>query len=150
MSFKLSNRSLGRLEGINPKLQVVTKRAIELTKVDFGVTCGLRTLAEQKALKAAGATQTLKSKHLDGNAVDVVAYIGSRISWELNLYDDIAEAFKMAAKENHVKLRWGGAWSVPDIRVWNKSMEAAMNSYIDLRRSEGRKPFIDGPHFELN
>jgi len=24
-----------------------------------------------------------------------------------------------------------------------------MNAYIDLRRSEGRRPFIDGPHFEL-
>jgi hypothetical protein len=28
-------------------------------------------------------------------------------------------------------------------------MEDAMNSYVDLRRSEGRRPFIDGPHFEL-
>jgi len=24
-----------------------------------------------------------------------------------------------------------------------------MNEYIDLRRSQGRRPFIDGPHFEL-
>jgi len=24
-----------------------------------------------------------------------------------------------------------------------------MNAYIDLRRSQGRRPFIDGPHFEL-
>jgi hypothetical protein len=29
-------------------------------------------------------------------------------------------------------------------------MEEAMNNYIDLRRSEGRRPFIDGPHFELS
>jgi hypothetical protein len=28
-------------------------------------------------------------------------------------------------------------------------MEEAMNSYIDLRRSEGRRPFIDAPHFEM-
>jgi len=28
-------------------------------------------------------------------------------------------------------------------------MEDAMNEYIDLRRSQGRRPFIDGPHFEL-
>jgi hypothetical protein len=28
-------------------------------------------------------------------------------------------------------------------------MEEAMNAYIDLRRSEGKRPFIDGPHFEL-
>jgi hypothetical protein len=24
-----------------------------------------------------------------------------------------------------------------------------MNAYIDLRRGQGRRPFIDGPHFEL-
>jgi hypothetical protein len=24
-----------------------------------------------------------------------------------------------------------------------------MLSYVDLRRSQGRRPFIDGPHFEL-
>jgi len=28
-------------------------------------------------------------------------------------------------------------------------MENAMDAYIDLRRSEGKRPFIDGPHFEL-
>ena len=25
----------------------------------------------------------------------------------------------------------------------------AMNAYIDERRKAGRRPFIDGPHFEL-
>jgi len=29
-------------------------------------------------------------------------------------------------------------------------MEEAMNAYVDLRRSEGRRPFIDAPHFELS
>ena len=29
------------------------------------------------------------------------------------------------------------------------TMEQAMMAYIDLRRSEGKRPFIDGPHFEL-
>jgi hypothetical protein len=28
-------------------------------------------------------------------------------------------------------------------------MEEAMNAYVDLRRSQGKRPFIDGPHFEL-
>ena len=44
MAFKLSSRSEGRLEGINPKLIEVVKTAITLTKVDFGVTCGMRTV----------------------------------------------------------------------------------------------------------
>jgi hypothetical protein len=24
-----------------------------------------------------------------------------------------------------------------------------MNEYVDLRRSQGRRPFIDAPHFEI-
>ena len=52
MSFKLSNRSLGKLEGVHPDMVATVKRAIELTKVDFGITCGLRTVEEQKRLVA--------------------------------------------------------------------------------------------------
>ena len=33
MTFKLSDRSMGRLEGIEPELVGVVTRAIELTKV---------------------------------------------------------------------------------------------------------------------
>lgn len=150
MTFKFSNRSLSKLEGVKPELQRVAHRAIQLTKIDFGVTCGLRTIEEQRELVARGASQTMKSKHITGDAIDVVAYIGPRISWELNLYDDIADAFKQAAIEEQVAIRWGAAWTVPDIREWPGTMEDAMNSYIDARRAQGRRPFIDSPHFELN
>lgn len=150
MGFKLSKRSLKQLEGVKPELVQVVHTAIELTSTDFGVTQGLRTVAEQRQLVANGDSQTMKSKHLTGDAVDVVAYIGSSISWKLNLYDNIADAFKAAAIEHNVKMRWGAAWHIPDIREWDGTMQDAMDEYIHLRRSEGRRPFIDGPHFELN
>lgn len=154
MAFKLSKRSLSRLEGVHPDLVTVVKDAINITKIDFGVTQGVRTIKQQKELVARGASQTMNSKHLPqadgyGHAVDLVAYIGSRVSWELNLYDDIADAMKEAAIKNGVKLRWGAAWHIADISAWNGTMEAAMNAYVDLRRSQGRRPFIDGPHYEL-
>ena len=149
MTFKLSDRSMGRLEGIEPELIGIVTRAIELTKIDFGVTCGLRSKEEQRKLVETGASQTMKSKHLEGRAVDVVAYIGSRITWELNVYDDIADAFKQAAEEMDVGIRWGAAWNIYDLRGWDKTMEDAMNHYVDERRSQGRRPFIDAPHFEL-
>jgi peptidoglycan L-alanyl-D-glutamate endopeptidase CwlK len=149
MAFKLSKRSIGRLDGVDAGLVAVVKRAIELTKVDFGVTEGLRSVETQRSYVAAGKSQTMKSKHLDGRAVDLVAYIGSSVSWELNLYDDIANAMRVAAIELDVAIKWGAAWSVGDIRDFDGSMAEAMNEYIDLRRSQGRRPFIDGPHFEL-
>lgn len=150
MTFKLSQRSLDNLNGVDPKLVAVVKRAIELTKVDFGVIEGLRTEERQRELVEKGASQTMASKHVEGKAVDLMAYIGSRASWELNLYDDIADAVKAAAIELDVSVRWGAAWQVKDIRKWQGTMASAMNAYIDERRAQGRRPFIDGPHFELS
>tara|TARA_B110000305_G_C19381004_1_gene609591 strand:+ start:1067 stop:1522 length:456 start_codon:yes stop_codon:yes gene_type:complete len=148
--YKLSQRSLDRLDGLDERLVGVVKLAIHKSKIDFGVICGMRTLEEQRALVEKGASQTMKSKHLDGHAVDLMAYIGSRGSWELNLYDDIADAMAEAAREVDVPIRWGAAWTVSNIAQFHGgTMEDAMNSYIDERRSQNRRPFIDGPHFEL-
>ena len=149
MTFKLSTRSTDRMAGIEPDLIEMVKTAITLTKVDFGVTCGMRTLAEQEALVAKGASQTMKSKHLEGRAVDLVAYVGPNITWALNMYDDLADAMADAARIHGVPIKWGAAWSVGNIAEWDGSMEDAMNSYVDLRRSQSRRPFIDAPHFEL-
>ena len=41
-----------------------SKKAIELTSVDFGVIYGVRSLAEQEKLFKSGRSQTMKSKHL--------------------------------------------------------------------------------------
>ena len=150
MTFKLSKRSLGNLVGVDYRLVTVVHRAIELTKVDFVVIEGVRTPQRQRELFDKGASQVREGgTHVQGKAVDLMAFIGNRGSWELNLYDDIADAMKAAAAEHDVRLRWGGAWTVSDIRKWQGTMEAAMNAYIDVCRREGRRPFIDGPHFEI-
>ena len=149
MGFKLSKRSVDRLEGVDERLVRIVKRAIELTGVDFGVTEGLRSEERQRELLEAKATKTMKSKHLEGKAVDLMAYVGSRGSWELNLYDDIADAMKQAAKEEGVQIRWGAAWTVANLTEWEGTAEEAMNAYIDWRRQQGKRPFIDAPHFEL-
>ena len=149
MAYKLSTRSQERLMGVEPELKEVVYEAIKVTKIDFGVIEGLRTEEKQKQLVESGASQTMKSKHLEGRAVDLMAYIGGRGSWELNVYDEIADAMKEGAIKVDVAVRWGAAWTVTDIREWEGNMEEAMNSYVDTRRSQGRRPFIDAPHFEL-
>lgn len=122
MSFRLSKRSIDRLEGVHPALVGVVREAILRTPVDFMVTEGLRTSARQAALVRAGASRTLKSRHLTGHAVDVAALVGGQVRWDWPLYPRIAEAFKAAAREQGVALVWGGDW--PRLR--------------------------DGPHFELD
>ena len=66
-----------------------------------------------------------------------------------------ADAMAEAARKFDIGVCWGAAWATPsdpypmDISKWDGSMEDAMNAYVDLRRSQGRRPFIDEPHFEL-
>ncbi len=155
MAFKLSGRSLGKLEGVHPDLVETVKEAIKVSLVDFGVIYGVRSLAEQQKLYDAGRSQTMKSRHLvqeDGysHAVDLMAYDGSNPSWDIVMYDDIADAMLMAANKTEAKICWGAAWQIDDITSWDGTMEDAMNAYVDLRRSQNRRPFIDGPHFQLS
>ncbi|EFO7793056.1 M15 family metallopeptidase [Escherichia coli] len=89
--FRFSRRSEKNLEGVKPQLV------------------------------AEGKSQTMNSRHLTGDAVDVVAYIGSQVSWEWPLYEKIAQAFKQAAAELGIAIEWGGDW----------------------------KTLKDGPHFQL-
>jgi peptidoglycan L-alanyl-D-glutamate endopeptidase CwlK len=150
MTFQLSTRSLTNLQGVDERLVRVVQRAIEITTVDFGVVEGVRSRERQIELYEKGASQIREGgKHVEGKAVDLMAYIGSRGSWELNLYDNIADAVKQAAIEANVAVRWGAAWNIDDIRLWRGTMEEAMNFYIDTRRKQNKRPFIDAPHFEL-
>lgn len=121
MNFILSKKSLDKMSGVNPDLIKVVKRAIELTDVDFGVTEGLRTIERQKQLLAEGKSQTMKSRHITGHAVDVVAYVDGKVSWEWKLYERISKAFKQASADVGVPIEWGGDW----------------------------KTLKDGPHFQL-
>ena len=121
MAFKLGQRSKDRLKGVDERLVKVVERAIELTEIDFTVLEGLRTPERQKQLVADGFSQTLKSKHLTGHAVDLGALVNNKITWEKEPYYKIADAMKKAAQELNIKVRWGGDF----------------------------KSFFDAPHWEL-
>lgn len=108
----LDARSERNLKGIHPDLVRVIRKAAE--DADFIVIEGLRTVARQMQLKAAGASQTLNSRHLTGHAVDLAAKVGGTIRWDWPLYEKIAEAVKAAAAELDVAIVWGGDWKMRD------------------------------------
>ena len=120
--FRLSTRSISRLKGVHPDLVKVVNRAIEISTVDFAVLEGLRTAERQQQLVKAGASLTLKSRHLTGHAIDLGAMVDGKIRWDWPLYHKIAEAMKDAARELKIAIVWGGDWRM----------------------------FKDGPHFELD
>lgn len=122
-AFNLGPRSLSKLVGVHPDLVRVVHRAISITDVDFVVTEGLRTLARQKQLVAAGASQTMKSRHLTGHAVDLAACVAGQVRWDWPLYARLNEVMMEAARDEGVQIEWGGSWT---------------------------KGFRDGPHFQLD
>ncbi len=120
----LNTTSHQRLRGVHPDLvRVVRRCAADWADPETGfiVTQGLRTLEEQKLLKAKGASRTLRSRHLTGHAVDLAVSVRGQIRWDWPLYAKLAKAMKEAAKKEKVPLEWGGDWT----------------------------SFKDGPHFQL-
>lgn len=146
MTYTLSMRSLQRLNGVHPDLVAVVEKAIHLTSVDFGVVQGLRTKEEQAENVAKGVSQTTDSRHLTGHAVDVAAYEKGALSWDSALYIPIAEAFRSAALQLKVPIRWGASW-----QVFNADTTAReqVNAYLARKKKEGKRPFLDWGHFEL-
>jgi peptidoglycan L-alanyl-D-glutamate endopeptidase CwlK len=117
----LDARSLKRLEGVHDDLVKVVKLAFDLSPNVFIVTEGLRTLERQKQLLAAGASQTLRSRHLTGHAVDLAVKVGDEVRWDWPLYRALAVVMKDAANQLEIPLEWGGDW----------------------------KSLVDGPHYQL-
>lgn len=108
--YRFSRRSYERMAGVRPELIAVATRALQLAEVDFGITEGLRSAERQAQLVAAGASGTLRSRHLTGHALDVVAYVGADVRWDWPLYERISEAWKQAASDLGIPIEWGGHW----------------------------------------
>lgn len=135
MGFKLGKTSLARLQGVDETLVNVVKRAIEISEVDFTVMEGVRTLERQRELYAQGRTApgkivtwTMKSRHIEGKAVDLVPY---PLDWnDIEKFNKIKDAMFQAARELDVNLRWGADW--------------------DGDGNYREKGEYDSPHFEIN
>lgn len=117
------------LAGVHPDLLRVVARCEKLLPKGFTITCtcGRRSLEEQKKMVAAGASTTMRSRHLPGktnglsHAVDLAVKIDEKVKWDWPLYSKLATFMKKAAAAEKVSIEWGGDW----------------------------KTFKDGPHFQL-
>lgn len=111
MTYSLSKKSRDRLSGVHPDLVKVVELAIEITEVDFAVLEGVRSKTRQEQLVKAGASQTMRSRHLTGHAVDLGAYVAGSVRWDWPLYHKLAVAVKQAAAELQIPIEWGGDWT---------------------------------------
>jgi peptidoglycan LD-endopeptidase CwlK len=118
---KFSERSKAKLQGVDPRLVKVAEIALQRSPFDFGITEGLRTAERQRQLVAEGKSQTLRSRHLLGRAIDFVVLINGKANWDLENYEKVAKVFLDVGKELGIELEAGAFW----------------------------KTFKDGPHIQL-
>jgi peptidoglycan L-alanyl-D-glutamate endopeptidase CwlK len=146
--FVLGRRSLDRLRGVHPDLVRVVKRAIQLTTCDFTVLEGVRSHMRQAELVQAGASQTMNSRHITGHAVDLGALVNGEVRWDWGLYYIIARAMQTAAEVEAVRITWGGVWDRGLTALGDP--EAAVAAYVGRRKAQGKRAFLDGPHYQLD
>ena len=109
--YKLGVRSKSNLAGVKPQLVTLFTEAITDSPYDFVITCGLRTIEEQRVLVATGKSTTMKSKHLTGNAVDIACFDeNGKITWDSKYYKKVATHVKAIAKKQGVAIVYGGDW----------------------------------------
>jgi len=117
------------MQGINPALVQLARRAIKISKVDFGIptTGGKRTPEKQHELFMTVNKQKgpdgydVIGKHQEGEALDYYAYVEGKASYEKEHLAQVAAAFLQCAIDMNVRIHWGGLF----------------------------KSWFDGPHVEL-
>lgn len=125
--------SRSKLVGVHVDLVLVAGYALVNCPIDWSVVEGMRHIARQRLLKARGKSRTLDSRHLPGAsgvcyAIDVEPWIPGSSVWKLSkavqweMFHMIAASFKLASRELHIPVLWGGDW----------------------------RTFKDGPHFYLS
>lgn len=156
MTYSLGSKSLAELSGVHPDIIAVEKLAISISKQDFSVHDGLRTIEEQREYVRRGVSKTMNSMHMKqpdgfGHAVDNVPWINGKLRWEWPPIYEIAVAVRQAAVELNVHLIWGAVWDRPfnELPGTADGMKRAVDAYVARRKKMGKAAFIDGPHWQL-
>lgn len=136
--YELSKSSKEKLETCDKRLIFIVLSAIKISKIDFGVSCGHRSIEEQQRLFKEDKNKSrvdgikTKGKHnfSPSKAVDLFAYVDGAISYEIADLSYIAGIIDAVANQLGYKVRWGGNWDGDGIIIKDQN-------------------FNDLPHFEI-
>lgn len=121
--FKLSKRSLGRLQDVDPILIAIVVDAIRESPYDFGIPQhgGKRTADEQNLLFKQIPKVTYrdgfikKSYHQTGKAFDIFIIVDGKATWKSKYYRIVSAHIVSIARDKYkVDLKWGGSWKMRD------------------------------------
>ena len=145
--MKFGDRSLKNLHTCHTDLQKIFYLAIKISRVDFGISEGHRSLERQRELYQQGKSKingtTKKGKHNihPSMAADIYAYhpdinVRRKIIYDIPTLSYLAGTITAIAKELKEKgeithdIRWGGNWNKDGVILHDQS-------------------FDDLPHYEL-
>ena len=114
--YKYAKSSLTYLKKVHPDLRAVMMEAKNRAEIDFDISCGWRSQAEQMKAYKAGKSQLdgirYKSKHnyIPALAVDIYAYNGAKADYSKEKLRYLTDIFKEVANGLNIKIECGIDW----------------------------------------
>jgi len=111
-------------------------RAIQVSKIDFGIAEGFRSIERQKELfskgltKIDGVNQSSNHNFNPSKAVDIYGYVNGKTDYSIPVMCYLAGVIESVAIHLGYEIRWGGNWDQDGIILADQN-------------------FDDLPHFEL-
>lgn len=113
--YVFSQRSADNLTETRIELQQLSHCALSRSPVDYVVIDGGRTAAEHKKNLENGKSWIKRSRHQDGAAIDVAAFVDGKITYDPEPYYQIAGAYYLCSDNLKIPIVWGGEWRAQDL-----------------------------------
>jgi peptidoglycan L-alanyl-D-glutamate endopeptidase CwlK len=114
MPFNKSSEA--KLKTCDNRLQIICNRAIQVSKIDFGISCGYRSPEDQLIAynagksKIDGITTIGKHNYSPSKAVDIFGYVNGKADYSVPVLTYLAGIFQAVSFDMGIELRWGGNW----------------------------------------
>lgn len=105
-----SERSEKAMAGVHSDLRRLAKEVLQSSPLDIMIIEGLRSKDRQSQLVKRGASQTMKSYHLVGRAIDFVPIVDGEPSWHWQDFNSVGPVWEQWARLLDIKITWGGRW----------------------------------------
>lgn len=115
-NYVFSEASEENLKLVHPELVKVLRYALEISPIDFGISCGVRDYEDQVKRVADGDSETLDSYHLIqkktgySHAVDIMVFPNGKLSWEPIDFSPVLQAIMESAILFGVQIEFGAFW----------------------------------------
>lgn len=111
-NFKFSQKSLEKLNSIDPKLKFLAEEVLKISPIDFSIIDGFRDRVKQNELFTAGKSKcdgykTL-SKHQLGQAIDILP-CKEKYNYSRDIFI-LVGLFIAVAKQMNINIRVGALW----------------------------------------